>query len=124
MPIIKASHAPQFESPSLQVTGLASPSRGSSETSVWRLALAPGAPGALHTVDREEVFVALVGRAVATVGSETFTVECGDALVVPPGTPFSLANPHGEPFEAIAALPVGGKAALPGGEPFVPPWAR
>jgi mannose-6-phosphate isomerase-like protein (cupin superfamily) len=122
MPIIKATTAPQFEIPGLEVTGLAAPSRGSRETSVWRLALASGAPGAVHTVDREEVFVALAGRAIASVGDEQYVLAAGDALVVPAGVPFSLANPHPEPFEAIAALPVGGRVVMAGGEPFAPPW--
>lgn len=122
MPIIKSSVAPEFALPGLHVVGLASPARGAQETSVWRLAIAAGTPGTPHTVDREEIFVALSGRAVATVGGETHAFAAGDALIVPAGTPFALANPHAEPFEAIAALPVGGRARMPDGEPFTPPW--
>jgi mannose-6-phosphate isomerase-like protein (cupin superfamily) len=123
MPIIKSATAPMFDIPGLHVTGLAAPSRGSSETSVWRIAIAPATDGTVHTVDREEIFVALAGRAVAQVAGETFALDAGDALVVPANVPFALANPFGEPFEAIAALPVGGRATLPGGEAFTPPWA-
>jgi quercetin dioxygenase-like cupin family protein len=123
MTIIRASTAPRFTLPGLDVTGLAAPSRGARETSVWRLTLAPGAPGALHSCDREEIFVALAGRATVTLGGVEHGLAAGDALVVPAGEPFALANPGDEPFEAIAALPVGGKAAMPAGEPFVPPWA-
>jgi quercetin dioxygenase-like cupin family protein len=123
MPIIKHSAAPSFQLPGLTITGLASPSRGATETSVWRLALAPGTPGAEHTVDREEVFIALRGHAIATVAGERHELGAGDALIVPPHVPFSLANLGAEPFEAVAALPVGGRAAMPAGEPFVPPWA-
>ena len=123
MPIIKSSSAPTFAVPGLQVIGLAAPSRGAQETSVWRLSVAPGTDGTPHTVDREEIFVALAGRAIAEVAGETFELAAGDALVVPPHVAFSLGNPHAEPFEAIAALPVGGRAVLPGGEAFVPPWA-
>ena len=124
MPVIPAATAPTFVLPGLAVTGLAAPSRGASETSVWRLTLAPGAPGAEHTVDREEVFVALAGRAVATVDGDEHQLGPGDALVVPAERPFSLANPHDEPFEAVVALPVGGRARMPGGDAFVPPWAE
>lgn len=122
MPVIRSSTAPRFNLPGLDVTGLAAPSRGARETSVWRLVLAPGTPGTLHTVDREEVFVALAGRAVATLGGAEHELTAGDALVVPAGAPFALANPGPEPFEAVAALPVGGRAALPAGAPFAPPW--
>ena len=42
MPVIPAATAPSFTAPGLAVTGLAAPSRGATETSVWRLTLAPG----------------------------------------------------------------------------------
>ena len=77
-----------------------------------------------HSVDREEIFVALAGRAVATVAGREQPVEAGEALIVPAGETFDLANPHDEPFEAVAVMPVGGRATIPGGEPFVPPWAQ
>jgi quercetin dioxygenase-like cupin family protein len=123
MPVIKESVAPVFEMPGLRVVGLASPARGSRETSVWRLAIPAGTTGTLHSCDREEIFVVLAGRAVATVGGETHELARGDALIVPADTDFALANPHGEPFEAIAAFPVGGQAVMPAGEKFTPPWA-
>ncbi len=124
MPVITATDARSFALPGLTVLGLASPSRGASETAVWRLTLAPGAPGAAHSVDREEVFVALAGAAQATVDGRVQRVVAGEALVVPPGVEFSLANPHEEDFEAVVAFPVGGRATMPGGEPFTPPWAE
>ena len=123
MPILKSSDAPTFTLPGLIVTGLASPSRGAAETSTWRVVLAPGAAGAVHSVDREEIFVVLEGRAVATLGDQRLSVEAGDTLIVPPHTPFALANPAASPCVAIAMLPVGGRAARPAGAPFVPPWA-
>lgn len=123
MPLVSGATAPQFTLPHATFTGLASPSRGSSESSVWRVTIAAGAGPAPHTLSREEIFVALSGAAVATIGSDTFAVAAGDTLVVPPGVLFSLANPHSEPFEAVCVLPVGGTACLPDGAPFVPPWA-
>lgn len=122
MPVIKYETAPSFDLPGLRVTGLASPSRGCRETNVWRLAIAPHTDGTLHSVDREEIFVAISGRAIVELAGESIALAPGDALVVPANQPFALANPHAEPFEAIAALPVGGRAAMPGGEPFAPPW--
>jgi len=122
MPIIHAASAPQFTSPGLTVTGLAAPSRGARETCVWRLALAANTPGTAHSIDREEIFVVLTGRAVATIGEATHELAPGDALIVPANHAFSLANPYGQPFEAIAVLPVGGLAAMPAGAPFAPPW--
>jgi mannose-6-phosphate isomerase-like protein (cupin superfamily) len=126
MPLIKGSTAPKFEIPcvaGVQFTGLAAPSRGSTENCVWRVSLAAHTPGAPHLLDREEVFAVISGRARATLGEETIELAAGDALVVPPNTSFSLANPHAELFEAIVVLPVGGRARVAMGEPFVPPWA-
>jgi quercetin dioxygenase-like cupin family protein len=105
MPVIPAATAPTFTMPGLAVTGLAAPSRGATETSIWRLTLAPGAPGSEHTIDREEVFVVLAGRAVATIDGDQHHLRPGDALVVPPHRPFSLANP---PRRALRG---GGRAA-------------
>ena len=124
MPHIAKDNAPTFTIPGLTFIGFADPSRGASETSVWRIAVAPETAGVPHSVDREEIFVALAGRAVATVAGCEQPVEAGEALIVPAGETFDLANPYDEPFEAVAVMPVGGRATIPGGEPFVPPWAE
>ena len=124
MPVIRGATAPTFSLPGLVVTGLVAPSRGATETSVWQLVLEPGAAGVEHSMDREEVFVAVAGRALATVDGAEAPLAAGDALVVPAGRPFSLANPSTEPFRAVVALPAGGRAAMPGQAPFVPPWAE
>jgi quercetin dioxygenase-like cupin family protein len=122
MPFIEQCTAPIFDIPGLQVVGLAAPSRGAAETCVWRLTLAPGTPATPHAIDREEIFVALSGQARMEVGGEDRVLAAGDAVVIPAGQSFSLSNPGAEPFTALAVLPVGGKAVLPGGQPFAPPW--
>jgi mannose-6-phosphate isomerase-like protein (cupin superfamily) len=124
MPIIRANSAPTFNLYGISVTGLAAPSRGSSESSVWRLRLPPGAPAVEHTVDREEIFVALAGRAMATVDGQSSDIGAGDTLVVPPGHPFSLATPPGDSFEALVVAPVGMRATVPPGPPVAPPWTE
>jgi quercetin dioxygenase-like cupin family protein len=122
MHLIKSSLAPAFEIPGLRVIGLAAPSRGASETCVWRITIAPGTPATPHAISREEIFVALSGEARIELDGRSQTLTPGDALVVPAGEMFSLSNPGAEPFSALAVLPVGGQAMLPGGEPFSPPW--
>ncbi len=124
MPLIRAENAPSFSLPGLTVQGLAAPSRGSSETSAWRLSVAPGAPGVEHSVDREELFLALAGSAVATLGEERWELRAGDVLIVPAGQPVSLADPGDVAFGAVAVAPVGVRARLPGGEAFAPPWTQ
>ncbi|MEU5879543.1 cupin domain-containing protein [Spirillospora sp. NPDC047279] len=123
MPIIQASSAPTFDMPHATFTGLASPSRGSEETCVWKTRVHPGAEPALHSFDHEEVLVAITGRAVAVLDGEEHPVAAGDAIIVPAGAEFGLANPHDEPFEAVVALPVGTTAFM-NGRSLVPPPAR
>jgi mannose-6-phosphate isomerase-like protein (cupin superfamily) len=124
MTYIPAETAPRFDLPGIQFTGLASPSRGSHENSVWRLRIDPGTLGEPHQLDREEIFVAVAGRATATVDDVDVCLVAGDALIVDAGQPFSLTNTGAEPFEAVAVLPVGGQATMPGREPFMPPWTE
>jgi mannose-6-phosphate isomerase-like protein (cupin superfamily) len=123
MPLIKSCDAPRFEMHGAVFTGGASPSRGARETCVWRTTIAPSTPGTAHSVDREEVFVAVAGRARVTVDGELHELAAGDVLVVPANTQFALANPYEVAFEAIVVFPVGGRAKLPSGDAFVPPWA-
>ncbi len=122
MQIIRGELAPQFKLPGLTFTGLAAPSRGALSTCVWRLQMAPGTPGSAHSLDTEEIFLALGGRAEVTWGAERHELSAGDVLIVPAGRLFSLSNPGIETFEAVAVAPVGVRATMPQGEPFAPPW--
>ncbi|MDY7101028.1 MAG: cupin domain-containing protein [Actinomycetota bacterium] len=122
MPVITTDQAAVFELDGVRFTGLASPERGSTESSVWHVRLTSAEPGPPHTLDHEEVLVALSGTAVATLGAEDHHVTPGAAIVVPPGTPFALRCAGSEPFEAVSVLPVGATACYEGGEPFTPPW--
>ena len=125
MPVILAADAPRFNlagAPQTVFTGLAAPSRGASETSVWRVALGPGTPASPHVLDHEEILVCLAGQAQAHLAADEFTIHTGDAIIVPAGTPFSLATPLAERFEAVAVLPVGARASMANGEWFMPPW--
>jgi quercetin dioxygenase-like cupin family protein len=121
--VISAPAGPTHELPGVRFTTLAAPSSGAAETSVWHVELAPDADAQPHRVTREEIFVGLAGRAVATLDGVEHPVAAGDALVVRPGVDFALAAVGGEPFRALVCQPVGGGAVLPGGEPFTPPWA-
>jgi quercetin dioxygenase-like cupin family protein len=126
MPVIFAADAPTFklaDAAHTVFTGLASPSRGALETSVWRVALAPGTPSAPHSLDHEEIVVALAGQAVASISGTEYAIGPGDAIIVPAGAPFSLQNPHTAAFEALAVLPVGARAQMGPDQWFTPPWA-
>jgi quercetin dioxygenase-like cupin family protein len=122
-PLIRPADGQVFTLPGVRFTGLASPSRGAVETSVWVVEIAPATGGTPHRVTREEIIVAIAGCARATLGGIDYELEPGSGFIVPPETEFSLANPYEEPFRAVAVLPVGGEGRI-GSETFVPEWAR
>lgn len=122
-PLIRADDAPTFALPGISFTGLAAPSRGATDSSVWFVEIAPGTTGTPHQLTREEIIVALDGRARATLAGVDYELEEGGALIIPPRTDFSLANPYDGRFRGVAVLPVGGEGVV-AGETFVPPWAR
>jgi mannose-6-phosphate isomerase-like protein (cupin superfamily) len=123
MPVVPCPLAPTHELGGARFTSLATPSRGSSDTSVWRVEIAPGTPGTPHQVTREEVFVVLGGRAEVRLGDTVSSAGPGDAIVVPAGVRFTLSPEGDETLRALCCLPVGGQGKLADGEPFTPPWA-
>lgn len=123
MPVLTAPTAPTHELPGTRFTALASPSRGTSDTSVWRVEIEPGTTPTRHAVTREEIFVVLAGRAALDIGEDRQLAVPGDAVVVPAGVPFSFGCAGDEPLVALCLLPVGGQAQVPGAAPFTPPWA-
>jgi len=123
MAVIPASEAKVHELAGVRFTALASPSRGSAETSVWQVEVPVGAgPGTPHELTREEVLVVVAGRAEVHLDGTSTEAGPGDTIVVPPHTPFALGNVGDEPLRALVCFPVGGEARLDGAT-FVPPWA-
>ena len=123
MPVISAPAAPTHEVGATRFTTLASPSRGSSRTSLWHVELPVGETPVPHQLTDEEIFVVLAGTARVEIDGVSSSAGPGDAIVVPAGVTFVLANAGETPLRLMCCLPVGGQAQLPGGEPFTPPWA-
>jgi mannose-6-phosphate isomerase-like protein (cupin superfamily) len=123
MAVLPAPSAPTHELGGARFTSLATPSRGSTDTSVWLVEITPGTAPTPHQLTREEVFVVLAGRAQVLLDGNESVADVGDAIVVPPGVPFALAPAGDEPLRAVCCLPVGGQGQLEDGEPFTPPWA-
>jgi len=123
MPIIRAQDAKRFEMHGAEFTGFAAPSRGSNENAVWRVKIAAGTPGTAHRLTKEEIIVALHGGAEVRIDEQTHNIAAGDVVIVPQGAEFSISALQGDPFEAIAILPVGGMAVIGAQAPFTPPWA-
>jgi len=123
MTTIHATEAPRFDLPGLVFTGLASPSRGSTDLCTWRLEIEPGfaSPDA-HTLDRDEVFMVVVGSIRLSPGDAP--IHPGGAAVVPAGTPIQVSNAGDGPAEVIVAIVAGFRASAgDGSEIGTPPWA-
>ena len=123
MPVLPAPPAHTHELPGTRFTSLATPSRGTAETCVWTVEMAPGTLATPHELTREEVFVVLAGTADVTIGDDHAEAGPGDAIVVPPGVPFALQPAAGSALRALCVLPVGGQATLGNGSSFTPPWS-
>jgi quercetin dioxygenase-like cupin family protein len=89
----------------------------------WKVLLPPGAASPVHQLTEGEAFIALAGRGTFEFSERVHEIATGDAICVPPHTPFRLANGADEPFEAICCMVAGGQGQIGDGEPFTPPWA-
>lgn len=59
-------------------------------------ALEPGQSQQVHSHgDQDKVYVVLEGRVRASVGGEEETLDAGEAVVAPAGTPHGVANDSG-----------------------------
>jgi len=123
MPVITRPDRPTHETEGVRFTTLATPSRGTTETSIWQIEVAPRRPGFPHQVTREELFHVLSGRLTVSIDGERHEAAPGDTVAVPPDTTFSLANDTDEPVRALVCFPVGGQARTGDGT-FTPPWAE
>jgi mannose-6-phosphate isomerase-like protein (cupin superfamily) len=120
----RAEEAPRFQLPGLEFTGLASPSRGSSDLCTWRLTLEPGLTSPEpHSLDRDEVFMVMRGAIQLAPGAEP--LSAGDVAVVAAGTPIQIANVGDGEAEVVVAIAAGFSATAADDSPIgTPPWAR
>jgi|SRR4051794_29705215 mannose-6-phosphate isomerase-like protein (cupin superfamily) len=124
MPVIAAPPTPTHDIGTARFTSLATPSLGSTETSVWTVEIPPHSPATPHALTREEVFVVLSGTASVRIDGVAGTAREGDAIVVPPMTPFELANAGDDRLRLLCCMPVGGQGIIGDGDPFTPPWTQ
>ena len=123
MALLPAPAQPTHDLGPTRFTSLATPSRGSSETSVWTVEIDPGTPATPHSLTREEVFVVLDGTASVSLDGARGRAEAGDAFVVPADTAFEVANDGAGPLRMLCCMPVGGQARTADAT-FTPPWAE
>ncbi len=124
MPVLTAPSTPTHDLGDTTFTSLATPSRGSHDTAVWSVTIDPGKPAVPHSLTREEVFVVLAGTASVRLDGRPGTAATGDAIVVPAGVPFGLANESDQVLRLLCCMPVGGQARLADGTMITPPWSQ
>ncbi|HQZ13145.1 MAG TPA: cupin domain-containing protein [Devosia sp.] len=123
MPKFDNANPSRFDIPGVTFTAIASPSRGTKESTMWRATVAPGSDGAVHQVTREELVFALSGEGAVRIEGETHPLAPGDAFAVPPFTDFQIGCRGDTPFEAVFVLPAGGRAIVADRPAFQPPWS-
>ncbi|MYS23557.1 Cupin domain protein [Streptomyces sp. DvalAA-14] len=124
MYVVSESAERTTRTPAGAMFGLAGPSSGSTEVATWRVEIGAGASTPEHIIDREQVWTLLSGEFEALVDGETAAVQAGQAVVLPAGAVRRLTAVGG-PAQALCAMPVGGKAIIPGGTDKLPlPWAE
>jgi mannose-6-phosphate isomerase-like protein (cupin superfamily) len=123
MTVIPAAEATTHELFGVRFTGLASPSRGSTELMAWQTEIPPGTPATPHQVTREELLVVLAGRAEVRCGDDVREAGAGDVVVVPPDTDFALVNAGSEVLRVLACMPAAGQARI-AGEAQTLPWMQ
>jgi HTH-type transcriptional repressor of puuD len=97
MPIIRSSEV-KFgpgATPDYQRRVLVGPEKGSGAITLGEVMMDPGSSLPLHTHRIEESMVITKGTITALLGNETYTLNPGDAILVPAWVKHLLAN-HGK----------------------------
>lgn len=111
-----------ISSPAATMTTLAAPSLGSTELSSWRVNMAAGSEGPVHTVNREQVWLVLSGALTITTDAST-DVAAGETVVLPPHITRQITAR--QDAEALVCMGIGGTATVPGSdERRQLPWAE
>lgn len=103
---------------------VATPSRGATEVSVIRQRQDPGGANPVHSHDREEVMILLVGEVRVTVEEEPVSLVPGEAVIIPARTPHRVEQRGSQPAEWLLVAPAGVRFFHASGEEGVPPWSR
>lgn len=75
---------------------------GNRHQSLAEAVVAPGTGTRLHRHRAsEELYHITAGHGRMTLGDQHFTVQPGDTVCIPPGTPHCIENPGGEPLRIL-----------------------
>jgi quercetin dioxygenase-like cupin family protein len=110
------------ETPNAVMTTFASPSQGSNELSLWRVAMKEDAQGPLHIFDSEQIWSALTGSASVELDGATVELTTGGTVVIPADATRRIIA--GRDFTAIVTGYGAAKVSVVGedGDRGTPPW--
>jgi quercetin dioxygenase-like cupin family protein len=120
MTVISGSEAKVHELFGVRFTNLASPSKGTTENSMWQTEVPPGSPVTPHQVTREELVYVLAGEAHIHIGDTVTKAAPGDVAILPADTDVAVENAGDGPLRLLAILPVAGRARIDGEEATLP----
>jgi quercetin dioxygenase-like cupin family protein len=103
---------------------LAGPSQGSHQISTWRVCMEPGADAPSHSIDKDQIWMAIDGTFEFDFDGESALLKAGQCLVVPADVLRTFRAIDGQ-AQALCAMLVGGTGAMAGNDARVPiPWAE
>lgn len=124
MIIIRSQDTRAIETPNgNHGTSLATPSLGATEVSVVRQRQQPGGFNPLHSQDREEVMVMLLGSVTVSSANQTMHLKAGDTVIVEKGVQHRVDNTGSEDAEWLIVSQAGVKFYRETGEEAHPQWA-
>ena len=121
MPVARSVDNPIFEINGASVTGLVSPSRGSSECILYRIEVPPGGALPPHRHDHEDVFTLTEGSGTVHIDDESHDLAPDDTVVVPAGALHWLGAGE-EGCTIVVTMLAGTLFIRPDGFSSVPPW--
>jgi mannose-6-phosphate isomerase-like protein (cupin superfamily) len=121
MSVLRAPVTHTHELGPVRFTSLATPSSGTSQTTLWKIEVPVGAPPTAHALSNEELFVVLSGSAVVRIDGTDQRAEVGDSIVIPRETVFELTNGGAAMLTLLSCMPAGTEVIM-GDVRFVPPW--
>lgn len=78
--------------------------QGNRNQSLAEATIPPGSITRLHLHRRsEEIYHVTAGRGLMQLGDEEFTIETGDTVCIPPGTPHAVCNVGDEPLRILCS---------------------
>ena len=123
MSVLTAPATPTHDLGGARFTSLATPSRGATDTSVWKVEILPGTPTTPHSLTREEVFVVLEGAASVRIAGNRSHAAASDAIMVPANANSSWPTPVPGRCDCCAVCRSAAKPVSPTAD-FTPPWAQ